>query len=58
LHQRQGLFLDALAAVIGAKIFGLQLIQGINVLLIDDFPFPLLVIKLNKALQRLAQPFP
>ena len=32
--------------------------RNIDVLLIDDFPFPLLIVKLDKALKRLAQPLP
>ena len=58
LHQRQRFFLNPFAAAIGAKVFRLQLVQRIDVLLIDNLPLPLLVVKLNEALERLAQPFP
>lgn len=58
LHQRQRLLLDPFTAAIGAIVLRLQLVQRINVLLIDDFPFSLLIVKLNKTLQRLAQALP
>ena len=58
LHQRQRLLFNALTTAIHAEVLRLQLVERIDVLLIDDFPFPLLIVKLDKALKRLAQPLP
>ncbi len=58
LHQRQRFLFNPLAAAIHAIVLRLQLIEGIDVLLIDDFPLSLLIVELDKALQRLAQPLP
>lgn len=58
LHQRQRLLFNPLAATIYAIVLRLQLIEGIDVLLIDDFPLTLLIVELDKTLQRLTQPLP
>ena len=58
LHPRQGIFLNALAAVVLAVVFRLKLIERIDVLLVDNLPDALLFGKLHKPLQRLAEPLP
>ena len=51
LYQSQRFLLNAFAAAVLAIIFGLKLVERINVLLVDDFPYPLLLGELDKALR-------
>lgn len=55
LYQVEGFLFDAFtAASIATEIFPLELIQGINVFLVDNFPYSLLFTELYKAFQGLA----
>ena len=58
LHQRQRFFFNAFTAAIGSVVFSLQLIQRIHVLLVDDFPFALLIVELHEPFKGLAQALP